>query len=239
MRRIIRTQARRRPHLFLSHSSKDSRMAQKLAADLGRLGVDVWFSDWDLTAGQSLNGRIRAAIKNSRFVGVLLSPAFLKSAWTEKELRMALAQERQRRQALVIPLSIGVTEHPLLKDERRFLDLKRNYLPSLAELSGMVHKLGSRRLSERVREVRPRSVSAVAGVLRDVGWDDVELIESEAFAELARLKGVKAGRETMTFYPEQVRRLNPDMSPWARKLLSAAMSERLGVHRAGPGAKKK
>jgi len=239
MRRIVRTHARRRPHLFLSHSSKDAVLARKLAGDLGRLGVDVWFSEWDLNAGQSLMRSIRSAIKRSRFVGVLLSPAFLASAWAQKELRLALARERQQHKVVIIPLVRGVIEHPLLKDERLFLDVQSRYFPSLAVLSGMIHKIGSRRLSERVQEVRPNSVGAVAGALRDVGWDDVELIESEAFAELAGLRGVHAGRDTMTFYPDQVLRLNPQMSRWAKQLVLAARRENLGTHKRGPGAVKK
>jgi TIR domain len=225
--------------LFLSHSSKDAEFARKLARDLGGLGVNVWFSEWDLNAGQSLIRSIRSAIRKSQFVGILVSPAFLASSWAQKELRLAQTQERQQARALIILLLYRATARPVLADERLFLDLRSRYFDSLTELAGMIHKIGRRRLSESLLVARPRSLGAAVSVLRDLGRDDVELIESEAFAELSNLRGVRAGGNVMTFYPDQVPRLNPQMSRWARQLVLAARREKLGVRVRGAGPQKK
>ena len=46
-RRLPRRSKRRRPDMFLSHSSVDEVFARRLVEHLDSLGIDVWLAEWD------------------------------------------------------------------------------------------------------------------------------------------------------------------------------------------------
>jgi TIR domain len=59
--RSVEARARRRPHLFLSHSSKDKEWVHALARDLSVCEIDVWLDEWELVVGDKLAaGQARA-----------------------------------------------------------------------------------------------------------------------------------------------------------------------------------
>jgi hypothetical protein len=45
--------------IFLSHASIDKPFVEKLAHDLKRLGINVWFDKWELKIGGQFHGASR------------------------------------------------------------------------------------------------------------------------------------------------------------------------------------
>jgi hypothetical protein len=78
------------PKAFLSHSSADNAMAEKLAMDLRKNGVDVWYDAWELRPGDSLRRKIDQGIESASYFIVLLTPTSLKSEWVQTELDAAM-----------------------------------------------------------------------------------------------------------------------------------------------------
>jgi len=48
--------------VFLSHQSGDKPFVEKLAKDLERLGIKVWFDKWQIKVGESLTWSIENGI---------------------------------------------------------------------------------------------------------------------------------------------------------------------------------
>ncbi len=69
------------PVAFLSHTSKDAQVAGRLAADLLKAGIEVWYAPWEIKPGDSLRRKIDAGIDAARYFMVLLTPASLRSEW--------------------------------------------------------------------------------------------------------------------------------------------------------------
>ena len=44
------------PTIFLSHTSIDKPFVEKLARDLQRLGISVWYDKYEIKVGESLSG---------------------------------------------------------------------------------------------------------------------------------------------------------------------------------------
>ncbi|MFR3116786.1 MAG: toll/interleukin-1 receptor domain-containing protein [[Clostridium] symbiosum] len=44
------------PTIFLSHTSIDKPFVEKLARDLQRLGISVWYDKYEIKFGESLSG---------------------------------------------------------------------------------------------------------------------------------------------------------------------------------------
>lgn len=108
-----------RRDVFLCHAWDDrAGVAKELHDLLESYGVDVWFSEKDVTLGTPLTRAIDQGLKMSRIGIVLVTPAMLRSLAAEgiadKELSALLATDR------VIPVTHG-TSFEELRDESPLL----------------------------------------------------------------------------------------------------------------------
>lgn len=81
-------------HLFISHASEDKDdFVRPLADALRRLGVEVWYDEFELKIGDSLRRSIDRGLANSRYGVVVLSSAFFAKNWPQYELDGLVARE--------------------------------------------------------------------------------------------------------------------------------------------------
>ena len=211
--------------MFLSHSSGDELFARRVSNHLDSLGVDVWLALWDLEAGDRLRESIKDAIERSRFVGLLVSPAFQKSAWCQLELKLALKKERLKKKRTLVPLLIDSQDVPDWAADRVFVRLDSGYYSGLFCLAGMVHRIPKRRIDEGLKGTRLRTVTGVGRRLEQLGWNGAGLLDASDFDELAKLKGVTRRGNKIEFNPDQVKARNPGLSARLRRILNQAKKE--------------
>tara|TARA_R110002073_G_C9442433_1_gene577449 strand:+ start:1078 stop:1920 length:843 start_codon:yes stop_codon:yes gene_type:complete len=73
--------------VFISHSSADKEeFVRPLALELQKLGLKVWYDEFELKLGDSLRRSIDQGLINSRYGIVVLSSSFFKRNWTNYEL---------------------------------------------------------------------------------------------------------------------------------------------------------
>ena len=82
--------------LFISHSSQDDAFVRELRYTLADLQQEVWIDSRELRAGDALWPEIQKAIEESSAVAIVLSPNGHQSKWLGKELKHALAVQKQR-----------------------------------------------------------------------------------------------------------------------------------------------
>ncbi len=82
--------------LFISHSSQDDGFVRELRWNLADLKQEVWIDSRELRAGDPLWPEIQKAIEESSSVAVVVSTDGLQSKWLGKELKHALAVQKQR-----------------------------------------------------------------------------------------------------------------------------------------------
>ncbi|MEM9219763.1 MAG: tetratricopeptide repeat protein [Cyanobacteria bacterium P01_F01_bin.150] len=83
-------------HIFISHSSHNDDVVQKLRQKLEAHGQVPWVDLRQLTGGDDLNGVIEANIRGAKHFLVVLSIEALSSSWVQREVRMALEEAEQR-----------------------------------------------------------------------------------------------------------------------------------------------
>ena len=88
---------RRFPSCMLSHSSKDSDLAQRLFAGLDGEGVLCWFAPEDLKIGSDLRETFDSVIGLKDRLLLVLSQNSIRSPWVEREVERALDEENRRR----------------------------------------------------------------------------------------------------------------------------------------------
>jgi len=134
--------------VFISHASEDKvDVVRPLAAHLQSLGLRVWLDEFELTLGDSLRRKIDHGLSRSRFGLVVLSPAFFRKEWPNKELDGLVARE-DGREKVVLPIWHNVSAADVVK-----------YSPILAGKMAVSTSLGLEHVAARVRDaVRQESV---------------------------------------------------------------------------------
>jgi hypothetical protein len=72
--------------VFVSYASEDKPFARRLATGLRDSGLQVWFDEFALEAGDSLRRSIDRGLRESRYGVVILSPHFFRKEWPQREL---------------------------------------------------------------------------------------------------------------------------------------------------------
>jgi hypothetical protein len=80
--------------VFLSHSSEDRAMAERIAACLRGHGVPTFYSPVNLVGAQQWQNEILGALERCDWFAVLLSPDAVNSMWVKREAAFALNEPR-------------------------------------------------------------------------------------------------------------------------------------------------
>lgn len=106
--------------VFISHSSRDVWVAQRIATDLQERGIDVFIDENDLETGDVFDEKLRDNLRDSDEVLLLLSPVAVQSAWVLMEIGAAWALDKR-----LVPIlhGLGVNELPDAIDKRQAREL--------------------------------------------------------------------------------------------------------------------
>lgn len=96
------------PRVFISHASEDSAIAHLLREMLVSRGATVF--DWEEQHGSQIVDRIESAIMTADMFIVLMSPAYLKSAWSRQERNLALHREIDTRTQFIRVVKLTDTD---------------------------------------------------------------------------------------------------------------------------------
>lgn len=110
--------------IFLSHSSKDKPFARRLTASLRARGLNVWLDAAEMLPGDSLVGKIEAAVGHVDYLGVVLSCNSVVSPWVLKEVRVALQQEISGKKIVVIPFLYTDCDIPVFLVDKIYADFR-------------------------------------------------------------------------------------------------------------------
>jgi hypothetical protein len=169
--------------LFICHASEDKEVvARPLAQELLGRGLKVWLDELELTIGDSLNGRIEAALARSSFGVVVISPAFFAKKWPQRELAGLAAREIDVGSKVILPVWHDVDHHyiaqrsPILAD--RLGALTSDGLSNVADKISLA--------LQRAGTVHPFAPSLASG---DVTVAASHVRESDLRAQARRLGG--------------------------------------------------
>lgn len=91
------------PKVFLSYAWEDNDLASQIAHALQANGIDTWWADWCIKAGDSLRQKIDEGLSECSHFVVLLTPTSIKKPWVNQEMDAALMLKLQT-QVKFIPL---------------------------------------------------------------------------------------------------------------------------------------
>ncbi|HXS94144.1 MAG TPA: toll/interleukin-1 receptor domain-containing protein [Candidatus Limnocylindrales bacterium] len=103
---VIAAPASAPPRAFVSHSGQDHQFVHKFAVDLCDYGVDAWYSQWEIKAGDSIPERIGRGLEDCEFFIYVLSNNSISSPWVQAELETAIGRKMAGKVQKIIPIKI-------------------------------------------------------------------------------------------------------------------------------------
>jgi uncharacterized protein YjbI with pentapeptide repeats len=110
---------------FISYSTKDQELADRLHADLQDNGVRCWLASEDLKTGDPFRDVIDQAIRVHDKLLLILSEHSIASAWVQKEVETAFERERNDPEERTILFPIRVDEAVMETDKAWAADIRR------------------------------------------------------------------------------------------------------------------
>lgn len=129
------------PKAFLCHATEDIELARRVAHSLQRDGVDTFFSEWSIGAGDSIRQRIDEGLGGCTHFVVLLTESSINKPWVNAEIDGAFMRKVQGEcQLLPVRYNLDVNRLPPLL--RRLLSPKINdltYEQDMRMLTGTIY----------------------------------------------------------------------------------------------------
>lgn len=123
--------------IFLSHTSIDKPFVEKLARDLKRIGINVWFDKYEIKIGDSITWKIEDGIRENEYLGIVLSPEALNSEWVKSELGAGWVKQMQSQKVFVLPIYYRACKIPYFLADRKFADFRTDYEQGFQELASI------------------------------------------------------------------------------------------------------
>lgn len=96
--------------IFISHSSKDKKLVNKLYKKLEEKGMKTWYDDAELTIGDNLREKINKGLNECDYGIVVLSKYFIDSFWTKREYDSLFTLMEEGK---LFPINHGLTKEQL------------------------------------------------------------------------------------------------------------------------------
>ena len=156
------------PKVFLSYAFEDTALADKIANTLQENGIDTWWAEWCISAGDSIRQRIDEGLGDCTHFVVLLTPKSIGKSWVNAEIDAGLIRKLGE-STRFIPLRCGLPASDLSPLLRGMLSPELDPTNvNLSQLIGDIHgvsrkpPLGPVPKALRAVEAAPTGFSASA-----------------------------------------------------------------------------
>lgn len=123
--------------VFISHSRLDQIFVDRLCRCLVEKNVKIWRDSWHISPGDSLSGRIAAAIGQASVFCVVVSANSKSSKWVSLEIREALRQAGER-VITILPLIVDECEPPEEISDLLHIDFRSDFDHALRRMLELV-----------------------------------------------------------------------------------------------------
>lgn len=175
--------------VFLSHNRKQKQWVRKLYHYLISKGLNVFFDEESIPPGANIVTSIEEAIKNSRYVVLILSQSSIQSDWVAMEIQYTIHTDPSTKKGILLPIIIEKIDFNSLRlsiQSLNCIDLTRDGTRE-ARLKYFLEHIGVRDNydNDKFRDVLlvDQNVSdseiKIGGVneILNWGWDGIRLLD--------------------------------------------------------------
>ena len=126
--------------IFISHSSKDKKIARRLFEDMKKMGFDPWLDEAEIAVGECILTKINDGIANSDYIVIILSKNSVNSNWVEKEWKSKYWDEISSGLVTVLPILTDDCAIPKLLQTKKYANFTEGYTVGFAHLMNALQK---------------------------------------------------------------------------------------------------
>lgn len=126
--------------IFISHSSKDEKIARRLFGDLEKIGFNPWLDEAEIAVGECILTKVNDGIAESDYIIVILSKNSVASNWVEKEWKSKYWTEINSGLITVLPVLVEDCTIPKLLQTKKYADFTKEYSVGFAQLVHTIQK---------------------------------------------------------------------------------------------------
>jgi hypothetical protein len=152
---------------FISYSHSDRDFASRLAIDLTRAGINVWYDQWEILPGDSIIDKITAALQQNDYLLIVLSPQAVESRWVMREVNSSLLAALSGKKISLIPVLKSPCLVPPLIADVRYADFTSSYDTGFTDLLakfGYLSKVPA--YTSRARRITDLDISSTDGPVK-------------------------------------------------------------------------
>ena len=97
------------PFVFISYNKADKDIAREIALFLTSENINVWFDEWEVSAGDSIVEQITKGLYNCTHFIIIWSKNALTSNWVQKEIQSILVKAIQSGTPKILPIVLDET----------------------------------------------------------------------------------------------------------------------------------
>jgi TIR domain len=128
--------------VFLSHSSRDKPLIDKIFNELHKADVRAWYDRYEIEPGDSITDKINEGLAGSRLGVLFFSKNFIdaKSGWPTKEANYFFQKlmREGKKNFVVCNIDLAIDQLPPLLQDFRFVDMRSD--GAISELVELVKK---------------------------------------------------------------------------------------------------
>lgn len=130
----LRASDRPDKRVFVSHSSADSEISERIAYGLRAFGYSCWYAEWEIQGGESIVNKINDALSESDVLVVVLSRASVTSDWVKTEMNAALMRQLAGADVTVIPALVEDCDVPQILLAVKYVDMRTDFEAGFIDL---------------------------------------------------------------------------------------------------------
>ncbi|WP_456737460.1 MULTISPECIES: toll/interleukin-1 receptor domain-containing protein [unclassified Bradyrhizobium] len=113
--------------IMISHRTKDSAEAERLASDLRAAGNAVWLDIWEIELGDSIIERMNSGLGDAEYLLLGLSSTGVDAPWISREWMSALARQLENKGMKLLPVKLTGGELPPVLADLQYADAVKDY----------------------------------------------------------------------------------------------------------------
>jgi TIR domain len=130
--------------VFLSYSTKDLSIIEKIAERLRESDVTVWFDQHEILIGESILEKIEWGLNSSRLCLVALSKNYVTSHWAMQEFQTMFTRQIERGAITVLPVLLEQCDIPSILAKHRYADIRNDFEFGMTELIQTINRVLSK-----------------------------------------------------------------------------------------------
>lgn len=130
------------PSVFLSHSSKDRPIVERVGEELRSMALTPWLDVQQIAPGAQIAQKLNTALASADYFLIFWSANAASSRWVQSEVDAAFFKWADKQSILIIPVLLDNTELPELLKPISYLDFRKSIDGGLSQLRAFFGREG-------------------------------------------------------------------------------------------------